>query len=83
MKEAQPTHASIDSVTREDADSVDFLTVGLPVIEDDEADSVSSLDQFLAEEDLLSLGSANVSYIFSLGERGVGVWGDKTYRGAT
>jgi len=82
MKEAEPTHTEIGSVTLEDADSADLLTIGLPVIEDDKADAVSALGQLLGEEDLLSLGSADVRHVFSLGERGAGVRGDKAYRSA-
>jgi hypothetical protein len=50
------------------------------VIEDDEADAVSALDQLFGEEDLLSLGSTDVCQVFALGERGVSAECDEADR---
>jgi hypothetical protein len=65
MKETDTMDADIGAVALEDADPADFLSVGLPVIEDDEVDAISTLDQFLAEEDLLTLGATDVRQILS------------------
>jgi len=65
MKETEAMDANIGAIALEDADPSDFLSVGLPVIEDHEADAVTTLNQFLAEENLLTLGAADVRQIFS------------------
>ena len=42
--------------------------IGLPVIEDHEADAVSAPHQLLAQEDLLTLGSADMCNILAAGD---------------
>ena len=82
IEEAQPVYAGVGLVALEDTGSAELLAVGLPVIENNEADAVSTSDEFLAEENLLALGAADVDHIFSLRERRVGLWRDKAYRRA-
>jgi len=65
MKETETMDAGIRAIALEDVDPVDFVSVGLPVIEDHEADAISSLDEFLTEENLLTLGAADVWQILS------------------
>jgi hypothetical protein len=49
MEEAEPREAAIGLVTFEDADPAEDLSIGLPVIEDHEANAVSPANQLLAE----------------------------------
>jgi len=60
MKEPQPPHAGIYLVTLEDADTAEGLSIGLPVIEDHEADEISASNELMTEENLLAFGAANV-----------------------
>src|SRR5882724_7705897 len=55
VKEAEHTDAALDVVTLEGPDPTDLLSVGLPVIEDDEADTVSASYKLFGEKDLLAL----------------------------
>jgi hypothetical protein len=74
MKEAQSRDTEISPVTLEGPDPTDLLAVRLPVVNNYESDAISSSDQLRAEKDLLSLGSADVCDILSLGEGCVSLW---------
>ena len=73
MEEAKPAHADIGTVAFEDADAVDVLGVGLPLIQNDEADAVSSAHQFLAKEDLLPFGSSDMGHMRALRKLRIGI----------
>jgi hypothetical protein len=79
MNETQTGHADIGPVTFEHADSTDIFPVGLLVIEDDEADAITTSDQLFAEQNLLTLGSADVSHAACLEDRRVSVRCNKAY----
>jgi hypothetical protein len=82
VKEADSSDATLNAVTLEGLDPATLLSVGLPVIEDDEADPVSAPHQLFGEKDLLALGSAPECQFLALGERSIGVGGDEAYRRA-
>ena len=79
MEETLHSHASIGSVALEDTDPAENLAVRLSVVEDDEADLVSSPEQLAAQEDLLTLCSPDMCEVLALGERCVCVWRDEAY----
>jgi hypothetical protein len=65
MEETQPSHASIGSVALEDSDPAEKLAIRLSMVEDDEADVISTPDQLVAQQDLLTFGSADMGQICS------------------
>jgi hypothetical protein len=79
MKEAQPLHTAIRPVALEDPDPAENLAIWLAVVEDYEADFISSPDQLMAQEDLLTLGSADMCQVLTLGEGCVSFRRDKAH----
>jgi hypothetical protein len=82
MEETQPAEPAVRSVALEDADTPELLSVRLSVVEDHEAHAVSTPDQLLSNENLLTLGATDVRDVRPLGELCVGIGCDEADRWA-